>query len=628
MSEIPVPQKRLLPKTGLNFDLPRYDPVKKRWVNLTLLELTNYVDQQLSGGIGHTHSMNDIVGLNSALNQKISVGDTIENSNRVGGQSLDDLQNYIATQIASEIGNLVAGAPDAYNTLIEIANYIAQDQTNLSAINTAIAARIPIADIVNNLTSNISNRPLSAAQGFTLKGLVDALQNNKANAADLNNLTSVVNNKADSIHSHPSANIVHSGGNLNDYLVSTESILNNVQQNISNINTSKGQPNGIASLDETGLIPVGQLPSFVDDVLEFASVAQFPAVGVSGKIYVSINDNIGYRWGGSNYFQIGASGGVSTFNNRAGNVIPQANDYTADQIQETANRIFVTQAEKTTWNNKQNALSVNENTQVINFTKNTTLSANSLAVGHDSVANARLTVRGNGTLPPLRVDDNTGASVIQSAVSATSGGAGGVTSINSRLTINTGNASTIGTATLLTLTNGQTNNYIWGTSNFNANGISGPIFGISSLTGGCRAAVSGNLVSTSGYAVNLTNDNNFVATNGEQGISNVYGTFRAAAGSANFIGQNVSYTINNTGAQTGNAIGLNIVATETNLNGMNHQVINARVNNNDVFSVNNLGAVSPGSMADAQAPNNSIYFSTTIGKLVYKNAAGDVNALY
>lgn len=40
------------------------------------------------------------------------------------------------------------------------------------------------------------------------------------------------------------------------------------------------------------------------------------------------------------------------------------------------------------------------------------------------------------------------------------------------------------------------------------------------------------------------------------------------------------------------------------------------------------GAVAPASLADSAAPNNAIYFSTTAGKLVYKDAGGSVNNLY
>jgi hypothetical protein len=60
-----------------------------------------------------------------------------------------------------------------------------------------------------------------------------------------------------------------------------------------------------------GLVPQANLPSYVDDVLEYAGTASFPATGESGKIYVDTSANISYRWTGSQYVAI-VSGGVPT----------------------------------------------------------------------------------------------------------------------------------------------------------------------------------------------------------------------------------------------------------------------------------------------------------------------------
>lgn len=62
-----------------------------------------------------------------------------------------------------------------------------------------------------------------------------------------------------------------------------------------------------ASLSEDGKIPESQLPSYVDDVLEFASTSAFPITGESGKIYVSTSTNLTYRWSGSTYVEISPS---------------------------------------------------------------------------------------------------------------------------------------------------------------------------------------------------------------------------------------------------------------------------------------------------------------------------------
>ena len=71
--------------------------------------------------------------------------------------------------------------------------------------------------------------------------------------------------------------------------------------------TQKGAASGVAELDGTGKVPASQLPSYVDDVLEYANFASLPITGETGKIYVTLDDNKTYRWGGSVYVEISVS---------------------------------------------------------------------------------------------------------------------------------------------------------------------------------------------------------------------------------------------------------------------------------------------------------------------------------
>lgn len=71
--------------------------------------------------------------------------------------------------------------------------------------------------------------------------------------------------------------------------------------------STKGQPGGLAELDSTGKVPAAQLPSYVDDVLEYSTKAQFPQTGETGKIYVAKDTNLTYRWTGTQYLEISQS---------------------------------------------------------------------------------------------------------------------------------------------------------------------------------------------------------------------------------------------------------------------------------------------------------------------------------
>lgn len=56
-----------------------------------------------------------------------------------------------------------------------------------------------------------------------------------------------------------------------------------------------------------GLVPTSQLPSYVDDVLEFINTAAFPVTGEESKIYVDTTANLTYRWTGTQYTEISKS---------------------------------------------------------------------------------------------------------------------------------------------------------------------------------------------------------------------------------------------------------------------------------------------------------------------------------
>lgn len=69
----------------------------------------------------------------------------------------------------------------------------------------------------------------------------------------------------------------------------------------------RGAANGVCPLGSDSKIPNSYLPSYVDDVLEYNSLSNFPATGEAGKIYVAKDTNKTYRWSGTQYTEISAS---------------------------------------------------------------------------------------------------------------------------------------------------------------------------------------------------------------------------------------------------------------------------------------------------------------------------------
>lgn len=103
---------------------------------------------------------------------------------------------------------------------------------------------------------------------------------------------------------------------------------------------NKGKANGYASLGGDGKVPADQLPSYVDDVLEFASKTNFPSTGEKGKIYVDLSTENIYRWSGSAYVEISPS------------LITQADIKKLQGIEDGAEKNNVTQEMINKWNNK------------------------------------------------------------------------------------------------------------------------------------------------------------------------------------------------------------------------------------------------------------------------------------
>lgn len=154
----------------------------------------------------------------------------------------------------------------------------------------------------------------------------------------------------------------------------------------------KGAANGLAELDGTGKVPSSQLPSFVDDVVDYANLAAFPVTGESGKIYVALDTNLTYRWSGSVYVEISPSlalgeTSASAYRGDRGKIaydhslltsgnphnvtksdvglsnVPNLDTTNPVNIVQTATYRLVSDTEKSTWNGKENAITAGTTSQ-------------------------------------------------------------------------------------------------------------------------------------------------------------------------------------------------------------------------------------------------------------------------
>ncbi|MDC2102510.1 gp53-like domain-containing protein [Bacteroides thetaiotaomicron] len=80
----------------------------------------------------------------------------------------------VDAKVQAAIDKLVAGAPDALDTLIELANALNNDPNFAATMATELGKKLNVSDIVNNLTSGGTGKVLSAEQGKALKAALNA----------------------------------------------------------------------------------------------------------------------------------------------------------------------------------------------------------------------------------------------------------------------------------------------------------------------------------------------------------------------------------------------------------------------------------------------------------------------
>lgn len=131
---------------------------------------------------------------------------------------------------------------------------------------------------------------------------------NVDNTSDANKPVSTATQTALDLKADDSDLTAHTGNTSNPHSVTKTQVgLGSVTNDAQIPLSQKGANNGVAELDATGKVPSAQLPSYTDDVLEYADFASLPVTGESGKIYVTLDTNITYRWSGSAYVEISAS---------------------------------------------------------------------------------------------------------------------------------------------------------------------------------------------------------------------------------------------------------------------------------------------------------------------------------
>ena len=263
----------------------------------------------------HSHDMDDVDGLQEALDDKANVDDV---SLAALGVTVSAAEINYVDGVTSNIQSQLDGKAGSVHN---------HSQTDIDGLATALSGKANATH-----THTIAN----------VTGLQDALDDKMdvgsvslaslgvtATAGELNymdgvtsNVQTQLNGKANSSHTHSIENVSGLQTALNGKAASSHThSAANVTSGTFDIARIPSIPDskitGISASKITGTIPSDNLPSYVDDVLEYDSQSVFPEEGEAGKIYIDKATNKTYRWGGSSYAEISASLALGTTSSTA-----------------------------------------------------------------------------------------------------------------------------------------------------------------------------------------------------------------------------------------------------------------------------------------------------------------------
>ena len=297
---------------------------------------------------------------------------TVDAKGRVTGASSEStlaglgISNaYTKTETDSRIQSVVGAAPEALDTLAEIAAQLANDENAVTSLTSTVSGKLNSSEVTSSATpfkvlrldpegklpADITGSAFYAASAGTASMATTAASAGHANSASTSDYATNAGSATYATSAGSANNVFWTGVNgtptdlagygitdaapishvydgdvhlspaQKDEIAYLSGINGNVQAQLNAKQNSlgytaenteyKGQPNGYASLDIYGKVPASQLPSFVDDVLEFSTFSAFPDPGEASIIYVAQDTNKIYRWSGSAYLEISPTVGNS-----------------------------------------------------------------------------------------------------------------------------------------------------------------------------------------------------------------------------------------------------------------------------------------------------------------------------
>ncbi len=267
-------------------------------LNIAIGKLEKALDSKQANGsystTGHKHTKSEITDFPTIP--------TVNNGTLTIQKNGTNVTTFSANQSSSATANITV--PTKTSELTNDSGFKTTDTNttyDLSASTGSSNGNVKL-----NLTAGGSG---SGTDSVTIKG-----SGATTVTTDANGVVTISSTDENTVYSHPSSGVAagtyksvtvnaqgHVTGGSNPTTLAGYGITDAIPS------SQKATANGVATLNEFGKVPTDQLPSYVDDVLEYSEQSSFPTTGETGKIYVNTTTNKTYRWSGSAYVEISAS---------------------------------------------------------------------------------------------------------------------------------------------------------------------------------------------------------------------------------------------------------------------------------------------------------------------------------
>lgn len=276
--------------TGLDTALSGKSDTGHKHTSTDITDFTEKMAQKAD--ISHNHEVEDVTGLQTILDGKAASvhTHTIENVTGLQGE-LDGKADDSHTHVSADVTDLQEKLNAKANTTHE------HTISNVTGLQTALDAKADdehthTSEDITNFNDAVSAQiPMTLPNDFALNmNIGEESVSYDGSSYQSVDITAEAIGAAEDNHKHSASDIASGTFNIARIPTITDAKIDSV-----------------SATKITGTIPQSNLPSYVDDVLEYAGVGTFPEEGEAGKIYVDTTTNKTYRWGGSNYVEISAS---------------------------------------------------------------------------------------------------------------------------------------------------------------------------------------------------------------------------------------------------------------------------------------------------------------------------------